>query len=287
MQSKQIYAIGVEYLGHSFSGWQFQGHQPNTIQHFLQEAISFVANQPTQVLASGRTDAGVHALEQICHFESSANRSLFNWRQGANTRLPREIRVKWVAETSADFHARYKALFRDYIYIIHQTEVSSAVWGRQVTSWRKPLNVVAMNQAVKLLIGEHDFSAFRATGCQAKHPVRRIFEADVWQQGEFIAVAIRGNAFLQHMVRNIVGNLLVIGEQLQAPEWIDYLLQQRNRHIAAPTAAASGLYFRTSHYSDKFGLKASLKSPFGLFDDKLALWPAHYSHIDFGHRHYV
>lgn len=277
-------AFGVEYKGSIYSGWQFQGHSTQTIQYYVQQAFSFVANEAVLVHASGRTDAGVHGLEQVCHFDTNAKRTEFSWRQGANTQLPADIRIKWVKHVDAEFHARYKALFRDYIYIIHQTPVPSALLGQIVTSWREPLCAAHMAAAAKALLGEHDFSAFRAAGCQASHPVRRLLEIDVWQQGDFLAVAVRGNAFLQHMVRNIVGTLLVIGSGRQEISWANTLLQAKDRTLAAPTAPANGLYFRTTHYSSRFEISSSLQTPFCLFDQLQASWPSEYQGIDFGDR---
>ena len=277
-------AIGVEYLGGQYSGWQFQGHEPNTIQNHVQQALSFVANEPVLVHASGRTDAGVNALAQICHFETNVERSLFSWRQGANTRLPKDIRIQWVQEVDDHFHGRLKALYRDYIYVIHQSQVPSAVWGQQVTTWRKSLDVQAMRDGAQCLIGEHDFSTFRAAGCQSKSPVRRILEASLWQQGDFLAFAIRGNAFLQHMVRNIVGSLLMVGEGAQKPCWISGLITGKDRSQAGPTALAQGLYFRTTHYAPHFGIQDHGTTPFGLFDSNLRYWPAAYPDVDFGDR---
>ncbi len=277
-------AIGVEYLGMPFSGWQFQGHEKNTIQYYLQEALSFVANEEITIHASGRTDAGVSAMEQVCHFETNSIRSDFSWRQGANTRLPKEIRVRWAVQIDDEFHARYKALYRDYIYIIQRSPVSSALWSNQATPWRFDLNVEKMNQAVKSLIGEHDYTSFRAAGCQAKHPVRRIMEADVWEKGDFIAIAIRGNAFLHHMIRNIVGNLLQIGEGKKTISWMKELLEIKNRSLGAPTAPPQGLYLRTTHYANRFKIDSTMRTPFSLFDPELGGWPKDYPALDFGDR---
>ncbi|HBF06620.1 MAG TPA: tRNA pseudouridine(38-40) synthase TruA [Gammaproteobacteria bacterium] len=277
-------AIGVEYLGTPFSGWQFQGHEKNTIQYYLQQALGFVANEDILIHASGRTDAGVNAMEQVCHFDTNVIRSDFSWRQGANTKLPKEIRIKWAQEAHEDFHSRYMALYRDYIYIIEQTPVVSALWRDQATPWRKPLNVAAMAEGVKHLIGEHDFSAYRAAGCQAKHPVRRLMEADVWQKGPFIGVAIRGNAFLHHMVRNIVGSLLVVGEGQKQPIWMKELLDGKDRNKAGATAPPQGLYLRTTHYAKRFNIPTTGSTPFVLFDDKIETWPKAYPDLDFGDR---
>lgn len=277
-------AFGVEYQGSTYSGWQFQGHSDRTIQNHVQQAFGFVANHDIHVFASGRTDAGVHALQQVCHFETSASRSGFSWRQGANTRLPSDIRIKWVRLVHDDFHVRFKALYRDYIYIIHQTEVPSALWGQTVTSWREPLSVELMSLAAKTLLGEHDFSAFRAAGCQARHPIRQIHEADVWQVGEFIAFAIRGNAFLHHMVRNLTGSLLLIGAGRQPVSWLETLLEGGDRSVAAPTAPAQGLYFRNTHYADRWQIPANTGTPYGLFDQFQSSWPEGYADVDFGDR---
>jgi len=278
-QTRRI-AIGVEYLGSSFNGWQFQGHNTNTIQNHVQNALGFVANEPIKLHYSGRTDSGVHALEQVCHFDTQALRTPFSWRQGVNSQLPRDVRVRWAEEVSMDFHSRYTTSFRDYIYLIDSTPVASAIFRQQMTWCRQVLDLEAMQEAATYFKGEHDFSAFRATGCQAKHPVRRMLEVDLWQKGNILAYAVRGNAFLYHMVRNMVGSLLIIGRGEQKPQWIKELLQQKNRHKAGATAAADGLYLRAIHYPVDIAPKAQSQrqvlSPFGLFDDELKAWPKRY-----------
>ena len=273
-------AFGVEFLGADFSGFQFQGHDTNTIQYHLQNAVNFVANEAPVLHYSGRTDAGVHAMEQVCHFDTHAIRTPFSWRQGMNTKLPESIRVLWAEEVSSEFHSRYKTSFRDYIYLIDMSPVQSAIFRKQMTWTRETLDLKAMQIAAQHFIGEHDYSAFRAKSCQAKHPIRRILEANVWQKGSILAFAVRGNAFLHHMVRNMVGSLIKIGMGEQSPSWIAELMATKNRHIAAPTAPAYGLYLRAIHYPSNLAPKAQSSSrylsPMGLFDDELKAWPSEY-----------
>jgi len=282
-----IIAVGVEYLGGPYSGWQYQGHSDNTVQEQVQKALSFVANEPISVFATGRTDSGVSAFEQVCHFQTNVQREPYNWRQGANTQLPKSIRIHWVKQVDPDFHARFKALYRDYIYIIHRTAVASALCADHALAWRQPLNTSAMAQACTYLKGTCDYSAFRAASCQAKHAVRTIFEADIFTQGDFIAFAIRGNAFLHHMVRNIVGSLLLVGQEDQPPEWIATLLEQGDRAVAGPTAPPQGLYLRTTYFAPRYAIPSTTKTPFGLFDRELAAWPqnpSQYIDYNFGSR---
>ena len=247
------FAAGIEYAGTAYSGWQRQKHA-SSIQQHVEEAIGFVANQGVQLVCAGRTDAGVHAIEQVIHFESSAERDNRSWILGANSRLPRDIRIKWLKPVEPDFHARFSATARSYRYIISNTAIPSALF-RHHAGWDyRPLNAKLMHNAAQVLLGEHDFSAFRAVGCQAKSAIRSVYEIQVERQGELLYFDIKANAFLYHMVRNIVGSLISVGHGQQTANWFVDVFEGRDRNQASATAAATGLYFLRAHYPDRFEL---------------------------------
>jgi len=240
-------ALGLEYDGSAYNGWQLQSHAPS-IQTALNHALSAVAAAPVSTLAAGRTDAGVHALGQVVHFDTPVARDPRAWQLGANSQLPDDIAVLWVREVPAGFHARYSALSRSYRYLVLNRPVRPAL-ERQRAWWvRLPLDEAVMAEAAGLLLGEHDFSAFRAAGCQAKSPVRRLLALDVRRQGELLVIDCRANGFLYHMVRNIVGSLVRVGLGEAPPGWIAGLLAGRDRKVAAPTAPAQGLYLAGVEY---------------------------------------
>ena len=254
------YAIGVEYDGIAYSGWQRQKHATSIQQH-LEDAIGFVANHPVGLVCAGRTDAGVHAVEQVAHFESEAERDNRAWLLGSNCRMPRDIRIKWVVQIAQDFHARYSALARSYRYIIFNSNVPSALFHGKVSCEYRPLNHQSMHQAAQILLGEHDFSAFRAIGCQAKSSIRNIQEISLTRQHDLIYFDIKANAFLYHMVRNIAGSLIAVGTGEKSIEWLNEVLLSKNRNHAEVTAPAAGLYFLRAHYADKFKLPVEGKKP--------------------------
>jgi tRNA pseudouridine38-40 synthase len=244
------FALGVEYDGCGFSGWQ-RLHKPGTpdlrgeptIQAALEEALSFVAGHRVDVVCAGRTDAGVHAACQVVHFDSAAARDPRSWVLGTTSRLPPAICVLWCVPVGDAFHARFSARARRYRYRILNRPVRPALH-RQSLSWeRRPLDAAAMHRAAQALVGEHDFSAFRTVHCQAPHARRDLQQIRVVRNGERVDVEIRANAFLHHMVRNIVGSLLPVGRGEQPEHWIAELLAGRNRTVAGPTAAADGLVF--------------------------------------------
>lgn len=253
-------AIGVEYDGAAYCGWQRQAHSPS-VQAQVEQAFSFVADQPVELVCAGRTDTGVHACEQVAHFETSAVRSQRSWLLGANCRLPRDIRINWVQPVADSFHARFKAIARSYRYIIQNSPVPSALFHGKVCWEHRPLNEVSMYEAAQNLVGEHDFSAFRAAGCQARSPVRDIHYLNVSRQGEMIYIDIKANAFLHHMVRNISGSLMLIGRGEQDKYWLSQVLEQRDRRLAAMTAAADGLYFIQAFYPAEFDLPQQARQP--------------------------
>jgi tRNA pseudouridine38-40 synthase len=250
-------ALGIEYDGTDFFGWQ-RLSQGNAIQAVVEKALSFVADVPIEVVCAGRTDSGVHACCQVVHFDTQAQRSERGWTLGANSHLPSSIAVRWAQPVADDFHARFGARARRYRYLILNRDVRPALQARYVTWERRPLDAAAMHRAAQALVGEHDFSAFRTVACQARTPVRRVHEISIGRAGEKIAVQIQANAFLHHMVRNIVGSLLPIGRGDAPPAWIAQLLAGRDRAVAGPTAPAQGLTFLAPLYPVDCGLPAEV-----------------------------
>jgi tRNA pseudouridine38-40 synthase len=246
-------ALGVEYDGTDFLGWQSQAQGP-TLQSTLERALQFVADQHIDVVCAGRTDAGVHARCQVVHFDTNALRNERAWVLGTNSRLPRSVCVVWARPVDESFHARYAARARRYRYVILNRPVRPALDARYVAWERVPLDVDAMCRASQALLGEHDFSAFRTVACQAKTPVREVHKLAIFRNSENIIMEIQANAFLHHMVRNIVGSLLPVGRGEREPGWIASVLAGRDRSKAGPTAVASGLSFVAPLYPDRFGL---------------------------------
>ncbi len=250
---QQNYAGSVEYFGSRFHGWQTQKHA-RSVQEELEKAISIVANEKVSVQCSGRTDAGVHAINQVFSFCSTAQRDARSWLYGVNANLPNDVSLNWIVPVDKDFNARFSAQARYYRYIILQSPHRSALFNQKVLWERNPLDINLMNQAGHYLLGEHDFSAFRSAQCQAKHAWRYLESINVHQQQNMIFIDIVGNAFLQNMVRIITGMLLEVGKGKQPPQWAQFLLQSKDRTLGAKTAAACGLYFMYPRYEDKFQL---------------------------------
>jgi tRNA pseudouridine38-40 synthase len=253
-------ALGVEYDGTDFCGWQSQDGS-RTVQDEVQKAISYVADVPLQVVCAGRTDSGVHALGQVIHFDTEVIRSDRSWILGCNSNLPRDINICWAREVDQEFHARFTATSRSYRYVIMNRMTRSAINQHRVCWHHRPLDVSRMAKAAGYFIGEHDFTSFRALACQAKHALRNIHRLDIKRQGDYIVIDVQANAFLHHMVRNIVGTLLAIGEGEQGPEWIKTLLQARDRSVAGITAPAQGLYLVSVRYPERFALPAAAMPP--------------------------
>lgn len=249
-------ALGLEYDGSAYNGWQVQSHAPS-IQGALNRALSAVADAPVSTLAAGRTDAGVHALGQVVHFDTPVARAPRAWLLGANSNLPDDITVLWVRDVPAGFHARHSALSRSYRFLVLNRPARPAL--ERLRSWwmRLPLDAAAMQEAARYLLGEHDFSAFRAAGCQASSPVRRLLALDVHRRGELVVIDCRANGFLYHMVRNIAGSLVRVGLGEARPAWVGELLAGRDRKVAAPTAPAQGLYLAGVEYPPALGLPAA------------------------------
>lgn len=243
-----IIAVGVEYLGTAYSGWQRQSHSPS-VQAHVEHALSKVANHPVSVYCAGRTDSGVHALGQVIHFESRVERPEKAWVLGGNAHLPDDIAILWAKPMADDFHARFSAISRRYRYVIANQKVRPAVLAGQVTWVREPLDENLMHQAAQQMVGEQDFSAFQAASCQSPTPFRNVFQVTVFRQQRFVIIDITANAFLHHMVRNIAGSLIAVGKQQQPVEWIAQLLSGKDRTQAAATASPAGLYFIQANYA--------------------------------------
>jgi tRNA pseudouridine38-40 synthase len=247
------YAMALEYDGSPFMGWQ-KHDTGETIQAAVEKAVSFVADAPIEVVCSGRTDARVSARCQLVHFDSDAPRDARAWVLGTNTRLPDSIRALWMQPVSDDFHARYSARARRYRYSLLIRPVKPAI-NRQFLSWsREELDATRMHEAAQKILGEQDFSAFRTVQCQAKHPNRNLHRLDVSREGDTIYFDVQANAFLHHMVRNLVGSLLLIGKGEQPVDWMKTLLDGRDRTVAGPTAPAEGLMFLGALYPPEWGL---------------------------------
>ena len=246
-------ALGIEYDGSGYYGWQSQP-DGRTVQDVLQTALSQIAGESVTVIAAGRTDTGVHALEQVVHFDTQAKRPLTAWVRGANALLPSTVSVLWAHAVDDEFHARFSAKARSYRYYLFCRTVRSALQHGKVGWFHQPLELEKMQEAAQYLLGEHDFSAFRASECQAKSPVKNLIRISIEQQNGLISLDLTANAFLHHMVRNIVGCLVYVGKGKHPPEWMLQVLEGRDRSLAAPTFAPDGLYLREITYDKKWGL---------------------------------
>ena len=246
-------ALGVEYDGRPFYGWQSQA-EGQTVQDTLQYALSQIASENISVIAAGRTDTGVHGLEQVVHFDSHAERPLSAWVRGVNALLPDSVAVRWAHPVPDEFHARFSAHGRSYRYLLVNRPVRSAIYAGRAGWFHAPLDVAAMQAAAQPLLGEHDFSAFRAAQCQAKSPSKHLRQLDIRRDGEMLIFDLSADAFLHHMVRNIVGCLVYVGKGKYPPEWMTEVLTCRERRFAAPTFAPDGLYLRCIQYEAKWGL---------------------------------
>ena len=246
-------ALGIEYDGSRFLGWQTQPGG-GTVQDALEPALAGIAGAPLSVTAAGRTDRGVHARLQVIHFDTEAARPASAWVRGVNALLPDSVAVLWSHEVDAEFHARYSAVSRTYRYVLLNRKVRPALAASRVGWFHLPLNVDEMRAAAALLVGEHDFSAFRSSECQAKTPIRSLHALQIEAQGERIDFVLRANAFLHHMVRNIVGTLIYVGKGKHPPSWAREVLLSRDRSKAAPTFGAEGLYLEKIDYDARWGL---------------------------------
>ncbi len=255
-------ALGVEYKGTEFHGFQTQPSGVKTVQDALQHALSKVANEDISLVCAGRTDAGVHATQQVVHFDTLAVRPEKAWLLGTKAHLPDSVIVRWAKNVSPQFHARFSALNRTYRYLLSDASTASALVAHQVTWSSRKLNLDWMHEGAKYLIGEHDFTSFRATQCQAKSPVRRIHHLHLVRRGDLIILEVQANAFLHHMVRNIVGVLMSIGLGEKPVEWVAEVLAARDRSKAAVTAKPYGLYLVSVDYPEEFNIPKLSPGPF-------------------------
>jgi len=249
-------ALGIEYDGTSYNGWQRQKTGLG-VQQRVEEALSVVANHPVEVVCAGRTDSGVHATDQVVHFDTDSKRSERGWLLGANTNLPDDINVGWVAPVTDDFHARFSATSRSYRYLILNRLQRSALHRKRAWWVYEPLDVALMHEAAQRLLGEHDFSAFRAAGCQANTAVRNLTDISVTREGDWITLRVTANAFLQHMVRNIMGTVATVGRREERVEWISDVLESRDRKAGGIAAPAHGLTLVGVEYPAAFGVPAT------------------------------
>ncbi|MEA5444541.1 tRNA pseudouridine(38-40) synthase TruA [Gammaproteobacteria bacterium AB-CW1] len=246
----QMWVAGLEYDGSGFRGWQAQQPGVRTVQEVLTAALSRVADHPLEAVCAGRTDAGVHALGQVVHFQSPAPRPPRAWLLGCNSALPDDVNLRWVEPVDDDFHARYSAHSRSYRYVFWNRPARTAL-GRQRACWvYHPLDAAAMHRAAQALIGEHDFSAYRAVACQSPTPMRFVEAISVQREGDLVVMDIRANAFLHHMVRNIAGVLMAVGKGDAEESWPADVLVGRDRTRGGVTAPAEGLYFHGVRYPD-------------------------------------
>ena len=246
--------LGIEYDGSLFSGWQYQNKHLRTVQGELEKALSKVANQKITVHCAGRTDSGVHALEQVVHFDTDVERNHHSWIMGGNTNLPEDVRIIWARNAIDDFHARFSAIARYYRYVILNRKMKSALLRSQITWCYESLDEVKMHEAAQSLIGEHDFSSFRAQGCQSNSPNRLMHFINVFREQEQVIIELSANAFLHHMVRNIAGVLMEIGMGKQPVNWTRELLDIKDRTQGGITAPAYGLYLGGVYYPEKYGI---------------------------------
>ncbi len=255
-------ALRVEYDGSQYNGWQAQPqHSARTVQDTLEHALACVAGTALRVHCAGRTDTGVHGHAQVIHFTSPVARSPKAWVLGTNANLPRDVRVHWAVAVTDDFHARFSALWRRYRYVIVNTPVRPAQLLGQVSWQRRPLDASVMHSESQVLLGEQDFSAFRAAACQASTPFREVQAVSVFRCGPLVVIDIRANAFLHHMVRNLAGSLMAVGSGQQACGWMAELLHGRDRRRAADTAPPDGLYLVEVGYPAQFALPPTPEGP--------------------------
>ncbi|CAE6916491.1 MULTISPECIES: tRNA pseudouridine(38-40) synthase TruA [Pseudomonas] len=255
-------ALGLEYKGARYRGFQRQSGQVASIQGCLESALSKVAGgAPVNIHCAGRTDASVHASGQVVHFDTTVERSLHAWIMGANMNLPKDISVTWAKVMPAHFHARFSAMARRYRYVIYNDPIRPAHMAEEVTWNHRPLDVARMREAARALVGTHDFSAFRATRCQAKSPIKTVHHLEVIEHGRFIVLDVRANAFLHHMVRNIAGVLMTIGAGERPTGWVSEVLERAERRSGGVTAHPYGLYLIQVEYPEEFELPSRYLGP--------------------------
>ncbi|TFZ02428.1 tRNA pseudouridine(38-40) synthase TruA [Ramlibacter henchirensis] len=247
------WALGISYLGQAYDGWQSQP-SGRTIQDHLESALAQFAAQPVSTVCAGRTDAGVHGLMQVVHFDTEVTREPFSWVRGTNSFLPPDIAVQWAQAVPDEFHSRASALARRYAYVLLESPVRPSIESGRAGWVFRPLDEAALREAATRLLGEHDFTSFRASACQAKSPVKTMRRIDITRHGPYWRFEFEANAFLHHMIRNIMGCLLAVGQGQRTPEWIAEVLAARDRDAAAPTFPPDGLYFLGPIYEPRWGL---------------------------------
>ncbi|WP_343128746.1 tRNA pseudouridine(38-40) synthase TruA [Buchnera aphidicola (Kurisakia onigurumii)] len=253
------FALGIEYNGSYYHGWQIQNNIP-TVQEKLEFALSKIASHQINVICAGRTDSGVHSIGQVVHFNTTAKRKLTAWTLGVNSYLPKDISVIWAKQVPDYFHARFSALSRSYRYVIYNNHIRPAIGFSEVCHfYKKNIDVKKMHKSAILLLGEHDFSSFRAKNCQSNTPIRNIFYINVFRIHDWVILDIEANSFLYHMVRNITGSLVEIGINNQQENWISFLLKKKNRSFAGPTLQSSGLFLTAVRYPKELGLNLNKK----------------------------
>lgn len=265
-------ALGIEYDGSAYHGWQSQLKDGvPTVQETLEKALSRVANHRVSVICAGRTDAGVHGTGQVVHFDSDAERDVKAWVFGGNTNLPRDIGIRWASPVANDFHARFTAISRRYRYVIYNHPVRPALFSKHVSWNYRSLEISRMRQAAQHLVGTHDFSAYRGVQCQAKSPIKTVHSLELYQQGPMIVLEVEANAFLMHMVRNIAGVLMAVGAGFQKPSWAAEVLASKDRKVGGVTAPPYGLYLVGVGYPEEFVLPDTVFGPQWLPHD-LSRW---------------
>lgn len=252
-------ALGIEYSGSAYNGWQRQPHAPS-VQEQVERALSSVAAHDVTVICAGRTDTGVHATEQVVHFDSPAQRRTRAWVLGTNSHLPRDITVRWAGEVDDSFHARFSARQRGYRYVIDNRPVRPGILDGKVTWVHEPLDASLMHESAQVLTGTNDFSSYRALGCQAKSPVRTVSSIAVVREGDFIYLDVVANAFLHHMIRNIAGVLIAVGSGKRPADWTKTVLAKRDRTQGGVTAPPHGLYLTAVTYPEQYHLPPSPRS---------------------------
>ncbi|MCL1113628.1 MULTISPECIES: tRNA pseudouridine(38-40) synthase TruA [Shewanella] len=258
-------ALGIEYDGSGFFGWQRQA-DVDSVQAQLEKALSYVANEPIEVFCAGRTDAGVHGTGQVVHFDTTASRPLTAWTLGINANLPDTIAVRWAKEVDDSFHARFSATARRYRYVIYNHQLRPGILRSGVSHYHGDINENLMHEAAQLLLGENDFTSFRAVQCQSNTPFRNVHKVSVTRQGMYVMVDIQANAFLHHMVRNIVGSLLEVGLGNKPIEWMSELLAIKDRNQAAATAKPNGLYLVDVTYPEQYNIPKLALGPLFMLD---------------------
>lgn len=246
-------ALGISYNGQAYRGWQSQP-DGQTVQDKLEAALSRFADRPISTLCAGRTDAGVHALMQVVHFNTDIERTPYSWVRGTNANLPKDIAVHWAVPTSDEFHCRASAQSRRYAYVLLQSPIRPSIEMGRVGWTFQDVDIEAMRTAAAVLLGEHDFSSFRASECQALTPIKTLMDISISQRGHYIRLEFEANAFLHHMIRNIMGCLVLIGRGKKPISWMEEVLAARDRKAAAPTFSPDGLYFLGPRYDSRWGI---------------------------------